>query len=48
MDEREKKAQANKKIMARIAYKEWKERKQEEDRLRRKQERLERREQMVY
>jgi hypothetical protein len=36
MDEREKKAQANKKIMARIAYKEWKERKSEEEKLIRK------------
>ena len=33
--------------MARIAYKEWKERKLEEDRLRRKQERQERRQKMM-
>lgn len=32
MDEREKKAQANKKVMAKIAYKEWKENKAQEDR----------------
>ncbi len=38
-EEREKKAQANKRIMARIAYKEWKEKKQEEERLRKKIER---------
>ncbi len=38
-DDREKKAQANKRIMARIAYKEWKEKKLEEDKLKRKAER---------
>ena len=43
MEERERKAQANKRIMARIAYKEWKERKEEEEKLRRRQERMERR-----
>jgi hypothetical protein len=33
--------------MARIAYKEWKERKDEEEKLRRKRERIDRREQMI-
>jgi hypothetical protein len=33
--------------MARIAYKEWKERKDEEEKLRRKRERMDRREQMI-
>jgi len=32
MEEREKKAKANMKVMAKIAYKEWKERKMEEHR----------------
>ena len=47
MEERERKAAANKKIMARIAYKEWKERKLEEDRQQRKLERIERREKLI-
>jgi hypothetical protein len=32
LEEREKKAKANMKVMAKIAYKEWKEKKAEEDR----------------
>ena len=47
IEEREKKAAANKKIMARIAYKEWKERKLEEDRQRRKHDRMDRRDRLV-
>jgi hypothetical protein len=47
-EEREKKAKANMKIMAKIAYKEWKEKKAEETRLKRKQERLERRQRMMH
>jgi len=47
IEERERKAAANKKIMARIAYKEWKERKLEEDRQQRKLERIERRERLI-
>lgn len=35
-DEKERKAAANKKILARIAYKEWKERKLEEDKLKKR------------
>ena len=46
MEEREKKAKANMKVMAKIAYKEWKERKREEDRIKRKQEIMRRRAQM--
>ncbi len=46
-EDREKKAQANKRIMARIAYKEWKEKKQEEERLKRKVERQMQREQIM-
>lgn len=40
MEEKEKKAKANMKVMARIAYKEWKERKLEEERQLKKLERL--------
>jgi hypothetical protein len=47
MEEREKKAKANLKIMAKIAYKEWKEKKAEEKRIVRKQERLMRRQMMM-
>lgn len=32
MEEKEKRAKANMKVMAKIAYKEWKENKREEDR----------------
>ena len=47
IEEKERKAAANKKIMARIAYKEWKERNLEEDRQRRKYDRMQRREQFI-
>lgn len=47
IEDREKKAAANKKIMARIAYKEWKERKLEEERQQKKRERIEMRQQMM-
>lgn len=47
VEDREKKAAANKKIMARIAYKEWKERKLEEERQQKKRERMEMRQQMM-
>lgn len=43
MEDREKKAKANMKVMAKIAYKEWKEKKTEEERQTRKIERLVRR-----
>jgi len=46
-EDREKKAEANKRIMARIAYKEWKEKKQEEERIKRKAERQMQREQIM-
>jgi len=46
-EEREKKAKANMKIMAKIAYKEWKEKKAEERRFKIKQDRLERRHRMM-
>ena len=36
LDEKERKAKANLKVMAKIAYKEWKERKIEDDRMKRK------------
>jgi len=42
-DEKEKKAKANLKVMAKIAYKEWKERKKEEDRQQKKIEKMQRR-----
>jgi hypothetical protein len=47
MEEKEKRAKANMKVMAKIAYKEWKEKKAEEKRQLRKQERLERRHRMM-
>eukprot|EP00347_Sterkiella_histriomuscorum_P011660 403371604 len=46
-EEREKKAKANMKVMAKIAYKEWKEKKGEEQRQLKKQERLERRNRFI-
>lgn len=45
--EKEKKAKANMKVMAKIAYKEWKERKVEEDKQIMKQERMIRRQQLM-
>ena len=47
MEEKEKKARANLKVMAKIAYKEWKERKVEEKRQERKEERMERRRRLM-
>jgi hypothetical protein len=47
IEDKEKKAAANKKIMARIAYKEWKERKLEQERHERKLERQQLRQQMM-
>jgi hypothetical protein len=47
MEEKEKKAQANRKVMAKIAYKEWKENKAQEERQKRKFERMERRNMMM-
>lgn len=46
-EDKEKKAKANMKIMAKIAYKEWKEKKTEERRLKKKQERIERRNRFI-
>ena len=46
-EEREKKAKANKKVMAKIAYKEWKEKKADEEREQKKLERLQRRQRMM-
>ena len=47
MEDREKKAKANMKVMAKIAYKEWKEKKREEERQKRKIEMIERRRQFM-
>ena len=46
-EEREKKAKANRKVMAKIAFKEWKEKKWEEDRQIRKWKRIQRQQDMI-
>lgn len=47
LEEREKKAKANMKVMAKIAYKEWKEKKADENRQQRKKDKLERRNRFI-
>ncbi|CDW72040.1 UNKNOWN [Stylonychia lemnae] len=47
LEEREKKAKANMKVMAKIAYKEWKEKKADENRQQRKKDKLERRNRLI-
>ena len=47
LEDREKKAKANLKIMAKIAYKEWKEKKIEEGKQKQKRERLMRRNELM-